>query len=342
MATFTVDLLSGNVFLFVPDLGGGSTGVTSGSTYPEVNTFAELPSAGSNNGSTYLVRQSTGSYVLNRREAGLYFSNGSVWRRLGDIPAFFNSDNFQVYDGSDNTKSVNFQTSGITSGQSRTLTIQDSSGTIAYLTDLNAKVNTSAFNDYTGTTAPNTYLTISNFNGYSGTTLSLIQNKQDILIAGNGIIIDNGNTISVNLPKKLQLKDISGNTEVNNINGTPIIWTTQEYSGSSTNFTGGSRIYIQESATYNISYVLNVENQTNTRKNIGTIIRKNGNEDITPMSSASHSRNISNDASTNSIPSYDVELHSGNYIELLAFRIGSSGSVLTVPNGSWIRINKII
>lgn len=342
MATFTVDLLSGNVFLFVPDLGGGGTGSTSGSTYPEVNTFAELPSAASNNGEIYVVRQSTGSYVLNRRESGLYYSNGVVWRRLGDIPSFFDSDNFQIYDGSDNTKTISFQTSGLTSGVNRTLTVQDSSGTIAYLTDLNAKVDLTAFQDYTGTTAPNTFLAISDFNGYSGTTLSLILSKQDQLTAGSGILIDSGNTISVNLPKKLQLKDISGNTEVNTISQTPIVWTTQEYSGTSLNFTGGSRIYIQESATYNISYVLNVENQTNTRKNIGTVIRKNGNEDITPMSSASYSRNIPNDASTNTIPSYDVNLVIGDYVELLGFRIGSSGSVLTIPNGSWISIKKII
>ena len=342
MATFTIDLLSGNVFLFVPDLGGGSTGTTSGSTYPEVNTFSELPAAASNNGSIYVVRQSTGAYVLNRKEAGLYYSNGSVWRRLGDIPSFFDSDNFQIYDGSDNSKGINFQTSGITSGVTRTLTVQDSSGTIAYLTDLNSKVDTTAFADYTGTTAPNTYLAISGFNTYSATTLSLIQNKQDLLTAGTGISIDTGNTISINLPRAIQLKDISGNTEVNTIVQTPIVWTTQEYSGTSLNFSGGSRIYIQESATFKISYVLNVENQTNSRKNVGTVIRKNGNEDITPMSSASYTRNASNDASTNTAPSYDVALNAGDYIELLAFRIGSSGSVFTVPNGSWIKLKKLI
>jgi len=342
MATFAIDLISGNVFLFVPDFGGGNTGTTSGSTYPEVNTYGELPSAAGNNGKTYLVRQSTGSYVLNRKEAGLYYSNNIVWRRLGDIPSFLNSDNFQIYDGSDDTKGIEVQTSGITSGTTRTLTIQDASGTIAYLTDLDSKVNLSAFQDYTGTTAPNTYLGISNFNTYSGITLSLIQNKQDTLIAGSGILIDSGNTISINLPDSLQLKDISGNTEVNTIAKTPIIWTTEEYSGTSLNFTGGSRIYIQETASYEISYLLNLENQSNSRKIIGSVIRKNGVNEITPLSSASYSRNTVNDTSTNSMPQYKVDLINGNYIELMGFRIGSSGSVLTVPDGSWIKIEKII
>lgn len=341
MATFAIDLISGNVFLFVPDF-GGSTGTTSGSTYPEVNTYAELPAAAASNGEIYVVRTSTGTYVLNRNEAGLYYSNGIVWRRLGDIPSFFDSDNFEIYDGTDNTKSVNVQTSGITSGVTRTLTIQDADGTIAYLTDLNSKVDLSAFNDYTGTTAPITYLAISDFDTYSGATLSLIQGKQDTLTAGDGITITTGNTISVDLPKKLQLKDISGGTEVNTISQTPIVWTTEEYSGTSLNFSGGSRIYIQDTNTFNISYVLNVENQTNGRKNIGTVIRKNGNEDITPMSSASYNRNAANDASTNTIPSYNLDLVSGDYIELIAFRIGSSGSVFTIPNGSWIKVEKII
>ena len=342
MATFAIDLISGNVFLFVPDFGGGSTGTTSGSTYPEVNTYGELPAASASNGEIYVVRESTGAYVLNRKEAGLYYSNNIVWRRLGDIPSFFDSDNFEIYDGTDNTKGVNFETSGITSGTSTTLTIQDSDGTIAYLTDLDSKVDLSAFNDYTGTTAPNTYLAISDFDIYSGATLALIQGKQDKLIAGSGILIDSGNTISVNLPDALQLKDISGNTEVNTIPKTAINWTTEEYSGTSLNFSGGSRIYIQENGSYNLSYLLNVENQSNTAKIIGTIIRKNGVTDVTPLSSASYSRNVSNDASTNSMPQYKVNLINGDYIELLGFRIGSSGSVLTVPDGSWIKIEKRI
>lgn len=35
--------------------------------------------------------------------------------RLSEIPLYFSSNNFQVYDNVDNTKGVEFQTSGITS-----------------------------------------------------------------------------------------------------------------------------------------------------------------------------------------------------------------------------------
>jgi len=33
-------------------------------------------------------------------------------------------------------------------------------------------------------------------------------------------------------------------------------------------------------------------------------------------------------------------MESGDYIELMAFRIGYAGNVYTVKNGSWIKIEK--
>jgi len=346
MATFAIDLLSGRVFLFVPDIGGGtgSTGTTSGATYPEVLNYSSLPSPPSAfNGKTYLVKESEGDYVLNRKEAGLYFSNGLTWYRLGDIPSFFDSDNFQVYDGTDPTKGIEFITSGITGGTFRQYTWQDKDGTVALLTDIDGKVDESIFNFYTGVTAPNTYLTISGFTGYSATTeLRLVGIENDITQLQSDVA-----TLSAITATKqdriipLQLKDISGGTEVNTIINTPIEWTTTEYTGTSLNFTGGSRIYIEEDTDFTISYVLNSENQTNSRKQIGSLIRKNGNIDITPMSSSSYSRNTTNDALTNVMSPYKVALLNGDYIELIAFRIGSSGSVLTIPDGSWLKIEKI-
>jgi len=341
MATFALDLLSGKVFLFVPTLGSGGTSGGTFNGYPEVNTYADLPAAGAYNGKTYLVRTGTGAYILNRKESGFYYSNGASWYRLGDIPSFFNSSNFQLYDGTDTTKGFDFITSGITSGVFRQLKVQDKNGTIALLTDLNTKVDLSVFQYFTGTTAPNTYLNINNFDIYSGETLSLIQAKQDLLIAGNGIKIS-GNTISVKLPSALQLKDLSGGTEVNNITPIAINWITEEYSGNSLNFTGGSRIYIQETTTYELSYVVNLLNQTNQNKTIGSLIRKNGITDITPLSYASYTRNAIDNATTNSMPGYKVDLLNGDYIELIMFRIGGSGSVLTIPDGSWFKIEKII
>lgn len=342
-ATLTVDLISGRVFLFDCVGGGGSSGVTSGSTYQTVPLFSLLPAAGSHNDEIYVVLNSEGDYVLNRKEAGMYYSDGISWRRLGDIPSFFNSDNLQIYDGTDNTKGIEFITSGISTSTFRQFTWQDKNGTVALLTDIDGKVDETIFDFYTGTTAPATYLTISAFTGYSATTEVRLTNiENQITSINNQLVLLSA--ITENKQNKiipLQLKDVSGETEVNTIAHTPIVFTTTEYTGTSLNFTGGSRIYIQEDADYTISYALNAENQTNQRKQIGSLIRKNGNIDITPMSSSSTSIDASNDTLTNVMSPYKVALLNGDYIELITFRIGNSGSVLTEPDGTWIKIEKI-
>jgi hypothetical protein len=342
MATFTIDLLTGNVYLFNKNFGSSTGGTSSsGATYPQVVNYAALPPAALNNGKIYLVLNPSGTYILNRKDAGLYWSNGFNWVILGNVPPYFSNTNFQIYDGVDNTKGVSIVTSGLTSGIFRKLKVQNSDGTIAYLTDLNTKVNTSVFNTYTGTTAPATYLSISNFNNYSGDTFSLIQGKQDTLIAGTGISIV-GNTISatgsVSTNTALQLLDISGGTNVNTIAATPIIWTTQVFTGTSLIFTGGSRIYIQESGVYEISYVLNII--SSSIKNIGSVIRKNGNVDITPLSTSSFIFDFANNSSGNTMPQYLVSLLNGDYIELVGFRIGTNGVANTKANGTWIKIKK--
>ena len=111
--------------------------------YPTVNTFADLPSPASDyTGQIWVVLQSTGVYIFSRKEAGLYYSNGSNWSRLGNIPSFFSSSNFAIYDGSDNTKRLQFNLNSITTGNTRTLTIPDKSGTIALLSDISGASTT--------------------------------------------------------------------------------------------------------------------------------------------------------------------------------------------------------
>lgn len=149
MATFAIDLLTGKKYLLDGSF-SGATGTTSGSTYPSVGTFSELPTpASSYTGDIYVVRNPSGSYITGIKDAGLYWSNGTDWVRLGDITQYFNSNNFQVYDNVDNTKGFEFNTGNISSGVFRTITIPNKNGTLIYQADVNT---------YTGTTAPNTFL----------------------------------------------------------------------------------------------------------------------------------------------------------------------------------------
>ena len=142
MTKFAINLLTGKSYLFTSDIGGGSTtGNTTGGTasYPEVMVFADLPVPSTATGKIYVVTTSTGYYMINRKEAGLYISNGVAWKRLGDIPSFFNDENFEIYDNIDNTKAIKFNVDNVTTSNKRVLTAQDKDGTIALLDDLEAK-----------------------------------------------------------------------------------------------------------------------------------------------------------------------------------------------------------
>jgi hypothetical protein len=107
--------------------------------YPQVETFADLPAPADHIGETFIVLNSTGVYLINRHEAGLYYSNGVAYNRLGDIPSFFNSTNFEIYDGVDDTKAIKFNASGIASGVDRTIHMPNED---VNLGTLNAHINT--------------------------------------------------------------------------------------------------------------------------------------------------------------------------------------------------------
>jgi len=54
--------------------------------YFKVNTYADLPPAGENVDEIYIVLVTTGIWGINRKRAGLYYSNGVAWGKLGNIP----------------------------------------------------------------------------------------------------------------------------------------------------------------------------------------------------------------------------------------------------------------
>ena len=178
----------------------------------------------------------------------------------------------------------------------------------------------------------------------TGVTWNQVSSKPTWVGSGITTVSLVGNQYRIYTPANtsIQLVDHSGNTDVNVIIPIPIIWTTQEYPGDNIIFTGGSRIYVTKSANYKISYTLNVVNQTNTLKVIGSLIRKNGDGYVTPLTSTSYAINTINDTGTNVMPLFALSLNHGDYIELIGFRVGvNSGGVTTVPSGSWIRMEEM-
>ena len=54
---------------------------------PQVNTFADLPAANSvPSGTEYVVLTATGVWLVNRKSAGIYNSDGSTWSYIGAAP----------------------------------------------------------------------------------------------------------------------------------------------------------------------------------------------------------------------------------------------------------------
>jgi hypothetical protein len=114
--------------------GGGGASYIDG----EVQNFSALPTANPPAvDSAYLVREPEGTWLINRKPAGIYIrvattgTRATDWTYAGILPDVFNDANFLLYDNGDSSKNLAFQLSGITTGTTRTLTAPDASGTIA-------------------------------------------------------------------------------------------------------------------------------------------------------------------------------------------------------------------
>lgn len=117
----------------VAGLGGGGGG---GASYAEVLNFSALPAI-PEDGTTCIVLQPQGVWLINRKPAGLYRFTAGVWVYLGEVPDGYFVDNvLRFFDNSDASKQLAFELGGITSGNVRTLTVPDKSGTIATLSDI--------------------------------------------------------------------------------------------------------------------------------------------------------------------------------------------------------------
>jgi hypothetical protein len=132
--------LTGN-FDFTGSGGGGG-----GSSYidGEVNVYADLSlDAGvAPLNTAWLVRTASGAWLLARKPAGIYIrtatagvSRDADYTYAGILPDVFNDANFLLYDNGDSSKNLAFQLSGISTGQTRTLTVPDANGTIALTSD---------------------------------------------------------------------------------------------------------------------------------------------------------------------------------------------------------------
>lgn len=112
--------------------------------YPEVANFAALPAAADHSGETYVCLAAQGVYFVSRKPAGFYYSNGSSWAFVGDLPSdYFTDSILQIADDADPTKIAKFQLSSIATGTTRTFTLPNASGTVMLVGDAPATHATS-------------------------------------------------------------------------------------------------------------------------------------------------------------------------------------------------------
>jgi hypothetical protein len=177
------------------------------------------------------------------------------------------------------------------------------------------------------------------------------KNKQYNLIVSKGgrIIGDDVNEIIVPVPPvippnmnlTIQLKSTNV-VNVNMVIPSAIVWNVVEYNNINYySLVDSTKIYMNQSGKYRISYNLIFENIDIGEKIIGVTIRKNGVEVIIPYDSTSYIGSTVGYRSTINLSDFQIMLNGNDYVELLYFRVGFEGTVNLIPNGGWINIEKI-
>jgi hypothetical protein len=128
----------------------------------EVAAYSDLPldAAAAPLNSAWLVRGASGLWLLSRKPAGIYIRTATTGVReddytyAGTFPDVFSDANLVVYNDADSTKNLKLDTSGLTTGTTRTLTVPDASGTLPLLETANT-FSANQTLDGTNNTAPN-------------------------------------------------------------------------------------------------------------------------------------------------------------------------------------------
>lgn len=136
MASFDYNPITGNL-----DLVGSGASYIDG----DVEYHSQLPvSVGSPAvNSAFLVRKGEGLYFISRKPAGIWvreLNNGNLddWKYAGTFSDLYRDSNFRIIADTDTSKQVAFNVGAITTNTTRTLTVPDSSGTIARTEDFSA------------------------------------------------------------------------------------------------------------------------------------------------------------------------------------------------------------
>lgn len=102
------------------------------------NTYADLPAAADHSGEYYLVNTSTW-LSFPPKLSGVYYSDGVTWARKAAYSDHYKDETAVWYDDGDISKRARFELSGVTSGNTRIMTVPDKDITIADNADLHTQ-----------------------------------------------------------------------------------------------------------------------------------------------------------------------------------------------------------
>jgi len=140
--------------------------------------------------------------------------------------------------------------------------------------------------------------------------------------------------------------DGTGGTNANSATPTAIPWNNEVRKDSGITHdtvTNNTRVYLDKTGWYKISYNISHENQSNSRKNVRCRIRLNGTTFVIPSDSYSYSRNQVDEWATNTTTTIFETTATNTYYEVVCNGEGSEvGTVAanTVANQSWTTVEK--
>lgn len=213
------------------------------------------------------------------------------------------------------------------------------SGTTANIQpQIDAKLATSVFNTFTGTTLPTNYYNKTEINAYTGATDTRLQGIEDDISYISGVTDTKLPTAvfsaytGTTAPNEIFLIH-TGGTDLNTIAATAIEWDSEVVSGAAFSWTGSSEIQILETGLYELSY--NIPYNADSAASVavgGNVILNNAT--VIDLTAAAGYSTDAYAASNLALPTVVLSLTANDVLTLATFRTGRAGSSFSSPTGN--------
>ena len=147
---------------------------------------------------------------------------------------------------------------------------------------------------------------------------------------------ENSNTLTVGMNSMCQIRQAFGIAQQDCNAGAVINWNVTDVADGlygHSNTINSSRITVSGTAWYKVTYGVSWVSGNTNRKTVATQVRKNGNTYLLPGVVYAESQNLTDNRATNHSSAL-YRLSAGDYIEIVASGVGSTGTANTLQDGS--------